>query len=84
MAVSRSREYLADATGAGFAGQTTGLSRALLKLERGAQQLPMQVDPAASHMFIVQPLTGSSLARLFSTHPSIEDRVRKLQALQIK
>lgn len=83
MAVSRSREYLADETGARMAGQTSGLSRALLKLERGAQQLPMEVSPAAAHMFIVQPLAGSSLSRLFSTHPAIADRVEKLQALRI-
>jgi heat shock protein HtpX len=83
MAVSRSREYLADETGARMAGQTSGLSRALLKLERGAQQLPMEVSPAAAHMFIVQPLAGSSLSRLFSTHPAIADRVERLQALQV-
>lgn len=83
MAVSRSREYLADETGARMAGQTAGLSSALLKLERAAQQLPMDVSPATSHMFIVQPLTGSAAARLFSTHPAIADRVQRLQAMRI-
>jgi heat shock protein HtpX len=84
MAVSRSREYLADETGARMAGQTAGLSNALLKLERGARQLPMEVSPAVSHMYIVQPLSGSSLNNLFSTHPPIADRVARLQALKSK
>jgi heat shock protein HtpX len=83
MAVSRSREYLADETGARMAGQTAGLSNALLKLERGASQIPMDVSPSASHMFIVHPLSGSSLSRLFSTHPAIADRVERLQSLRI-
>lgn len=83
MAVSRSREYMADATGARLAGHTAGLSSALLKLERASGQLPMQVSPAVSHMFIVQPLTASSLSRLFSTHPSTAERVQKLQALKL-
>lgn len=84
MAVSRSREYMADETGARMAGQTAGLSNALLKLERGARQLPMEVSPAVSHMYIVQPLSGSSLNNLFSTHPPIADRVARLQALKSK
>ena len=83
MAVSRSREYMADATGARLAGQTAGLSNALLKLERASLQLPMEVNPAVSHMFIVQPLTASSISRLFSTHPATADRVEKLRALKV-
>ncbi|HEX3012329.1 MAG TPA: zinc metalloprotease HtpX [Syntrophomonadaceae bacterium] len=84
MAVSRSREYMADATGAGLAGQTAGLSNALLKLERASLQVPMQVNPSVSHMFIVQPLTASSLSRLFSTHPATADRVERLQTLRVR
>lgn len=78
MAISRSREYLADSTGAGIAGNSQGLAHALLKLERGAQMIPMQVSPATSHMFIVNPLSGRSIINLFSTHPPIADRVNRL------
>jgi heat shock protein HtpX len=83
MAISRSREYMADEYGARFAGNTGGLSYALLKLENAAHRIPMQVNPAASHMFIVNPLSGASMARLFSTHPPIEDRVKRLSELRI-
>ncbi|MCL6638796.1 MAG: zinc metalloprotease HtpX [Firmicutes bacterium] len=83
MAISRSREYLADETGARIAGNTGGLSNALLKLEQGAHRIPMQVNPAASHLFIVNPLTGESIARLFSTHPPISDRVKRLAQLRL-
>lgn len=83
MAISRSREYLADESGARLAGDAQGLANALLKLEHAAQKVPMQVNPAASHMFIVNPLSGESLMRLFSTHPPIEERVRRLQNLRI-
>ncbi|NLU50644.1 MAG: zinc metalloprotease HtpX [Syntrophomonadaceae bacterium] len=83
MAISRSREYLADETGARLAGRAGGLASALLKLERAAQQIPMQVNPAASHMFIVNPLSGESLLRLFSTHPPISERVRRLQSIRL-
>ncbi|MEW6424731.1 MAG: zinc metalloprotease HtpX [Bacillota bacterium] len=81
LAISRSREYLADATGARIAGTPEGLAGALLKLEAAAQQIPMQLNPAASHMFIVNPLSGFSLARLFSTHPPIAERVQRLRAM---
>jgi len=83
MAISRSREYLADENGARFAGNAGGLSNALLKLENAAHRIPMQVNPAASHMFIVNPLSGASMARLFSTHPSTEDRVKRLSELSV-
>jgi len=79
LAISRTREYGADATGAKIAGQPDGLANALLKLERGAQAIPMQVNPATSHMFIVNPLSGKSLAGLFSTHPPIPERVARLR-----
>jgi len=82
LAISRSREYLADATGARIAGTPEGLAGALLKLEAAARQIPMQLNPAASHMFIVNPLSGFSLARLFSTHPPIAERVQKLRAMR--
>lgn len=80
MAVSRSREYLADSTGARIAGHSRGLSNALLKLDQASRVVPMDVNPAASHMFIVNPLSAQRLMNLFSTHPMIEDRVRRLQA----
>lgn len=80
MAVSRSREYLADSTGASIAGKSRGLASALLKLEQASKVIPMNVNPATSHMFIVNPLNAQKMVRLFSTHPPIEDRVRKLQS----
>ncbi|WP_238859098.1 zinc metalloprotease HtpX [Clostridium sp. YIM B02569] len=79
MAVSRSREYLADSTGARIAGHSRGLSNALLKLDQASRVVPMDVNPAVSHMFIVNPLSEQRLMNLFSTHPTIEDRVRRLQ-----
>lgn len=82
MAISRSREYLADETGARLAGKPDGLSNALLKLEAAAQRVPMQVSPAAAHMFIVNPLAGVSLASLFSTHPPIAQRVARLNSMR--
>jgi heat shock protein HtpX len=83
MAISRSREYGADESGARFAGNTGGLANALLKLESSARRIPMQVNPAASHLFIVNPLSGQSLARLFSTHPPISDRVERLKKMRV-
>lgn len=82
MAISRSREYSADATGARLAGSPDGLANALLKLESAAHRIPMQVNPAASHLFIVNPLSGTSLAKLFSTHPPIQERVDKLRSIK--
>lgn len=78
MGISRSREYLADSTGAEIAGNSYGLANALQKLERGSQVIPMQVNPSASHMFIVNPLNSRRVANLFSTHPPIEERVKRL------
>ncbi|MFZ5647102.1 MAG: zinc metalloprotease HtpX [Bacillota bacterium] len=83
MAISRSREFGADATGAQIAGSSSGLANALLKLQSAAHHIPMQVNPAASHLFIVNPLSGASLARLFSTHPPIEERVEKLRKMRV-
>jgi heat shock protein HtpX len=79
MAISRSREYLADATGAGFAGTPEGLARALEKLGAYSKRLPMDASPATAHMFIVNPLSGRSLMSLFSTHPPLEERVARLR-----
>ncbi|MQL52586.1 M48 family metalloprotease [Desulfofundulus thermobenzoicus] len=83
MAISRSREYLADATGARIAGTPDGLANALEKLEWAARQIPMNVNPATSHLFIVNPLSGTSLVKLFSTHPPIQDRVARLRKMKV-
>jgi heat shock protein HtpX len=82
MAISRSREYLADATGAAFAGTPEGLARALEKLGAYSRQLPMDASPATAHMFIVNPLSGRSLMHLFSTHPPLEERIARLRGLR--
>jgi heat shock protein HtpX len=78
-AISRTREYQADATGARWSGNPYALASALEKLEMGSQARPMKVAEGASHLFIVNPLSGKSMARLFSTHPPIADRVRRLR-----
>ena len=79
MAISRTREFQADATGARTHGNPEALARALEKLEMGSQARPMQVAEAASHLFIVNPLSGRSMANLFSTHPPMAERVRRLR-----
>lgn len=84
MAISRSREYLADSTGAEIAGQPYGLASALAKLERASSVMPMQVNPAASHLFIVNPLNGQRLVSLFSTHPPIGERIKRLQSMNLR
>ncbi|KUK40669.1 MAG: Protease HtpX-like protein, partial [Clostridia bacterium 62_21] len=81
LAISRAREFQADATGAQIAGRADGLAQALLKLEAAAQRIPMHVNPATSHLFIVNPLSGESIARLFSTHPPIRERVERLRRI---
>ena len=78
MAVSRSREYAADATGAKIAGQPYGLARALEKLQAYSRKIPLQANPSTSHMFIVMPLSGRGFLNLFSTHPPIEERIKRL------
>jgi heat shock protein HtpX len=83
MAVSRSREYLADATGAQIAGSPQGLARALEKLSSYSRQIPMNANPSTAHMFIVNPLSGKkSLQSLFSTHPPVAERIRRLQGVR--
>ncbi len=79
MAISRSREYLADSTGAGFAGNPEGLARALEKLGQYSKRIPMDANPSTAHMFIVNPLSGRSLMSLFSTHPPLEERIARLR-----
>lgn len=80
MAISRSREYSADQAGAELAGNPRFLSNALRKLQYGAQRIPMRANEATSHMFIVNPLHGGkALLKLFSTHPPIEERIRRLE-----
>lgn len=81
MAISRSREYQADATGAQISGKPMGLANALLKLDRASQTAPSDANPATAHMFIVNPLAGGGLMGLFSTHPPIPERVARLEAI---
>jgi len=82
MAVSRSREFMADEGGARLSGKPRALASALTKLQQAATMMPMQeATPATSHMFIVNPLTANRLATLFSTHPSTEERVARLMAM---
>ncbi len=78
MAVSRSREYAADATGAKIAGSPHGLARALEKLGQLSRRVPMDASPATSHMFIVTPLSAAGLVNMFSTHPPVDERIRRL------
>jgi len=79
-AISRSREYQADMSGAEISGNPLGLANALIKLEHGNKALPIEASPATAHMFIVNPLKGG-LESLFSTHPPIPDRVARLEAM---
>jgi heat shock protein HtpX len=79
MAISRSREYQADATGAGLLGSGEGLARALEKLAVAGRVLPTAAPPAASHVLIVSPLSGRGLFSMFSTHPPIEERIARLR-----
>ena len=78
-AISRSREYMADASGARFAGNNEGLARALEKLGAYSARRPMNANPSTAHMFIVNPLSGKKMMRLFSTHPPLEDRIARLR-----
>ena len=81
MAISRSREFQADETGARLTHKPYALASALQKLEVGAARLPMEANPATSHLFIVNPIRGNALFKLFSTHPPVEERIARLQAL---
>ena len=82
MAISRSREYLADEAGARFTHNPDSLASALEKLAYGVQAAPMQASPATEPLFIVNPLTGGGLMSLFSTHPPIEERIARLRAMR--
>jgi len=82
LAISRQREYSADATGAEICGNPESLASALLRLEQGAQTIPMQVNQAAEPLYIVKPFRGGGIAGLFSTHPPIEERVRRLRQMR--
>lgn len=78
-AISRTREFEADATGAQIAGNPLGLANALEKLGLATQRIPLQANPATSHLFIVNPLSGKSILKLLSTHPPLEERIRRLR-----
>jgi heat shock protein HtpX len=82
MAISRSREYLADEGGAKISGNPYGLAGALEKLSRASQAMPMDANPSTAHLFIVNPLTGRAFMNLFSTHPPIEERVARLRSMR--
>src|SRR5918912_3698412 len=84
LAISRSREYAADDTGARLHGNPESLARALEKLEMATSVRPLPVNPSVAHMFIVNPLKGVNFAGLFSTHPPIEERIRRLRAMQLR
>ena len=81
MAISRSREFLADEGGAQMAGTPLSLASALKKLHRRAEEIPMEASPSTAHLFIVNPLFGGGLMKLFSTHPPMEERVARLEAM---
>lgn len=82
MAISRTREYSADAASAKYTGTPYYLVSALQKLETWSKRIPMDASPATAHMFIIKPFTGESLMKLFSTHPSTADRIARLQAMR--
>ncbi len=80
MAISRSREYAADAAGVSYAGSPRGLTSALQKISSASRHMPpMKAEPATAHMFIINPLSGKRLMNLFSTHPPVEERIRRLE-----
>lgn len=83
MAISRTREFVADATAARLTKKPLALASALERLQVAAERIPLDANPATSHMFIVNPLSGKSLLRLFSTHPPVEERVKRLRAIQV-
>jgi heat shock protein HtpX len=82
MAISRTREFQADASGARLAGRPWGLAKALEKLEMAASMAPMHATPATAHLFIVNPLRGGGIMSLFSTHPPTQERVARLRAMK--
>jgi len=83
MAVSRSREFVADRVGAEIAGTPMGLAQALQRIEAGVKQIPMDANQATAHMFIMSPLSGGGMASLFSTHPPTKARVEALMRLRM-
>lgn len=83
MAISRSREYAADEGGARLHGNPLALANALRKLHKGTQLIPTHASPATSHMLIVSPLSGGAMMKLFSTHPPIEERIARLEAMRL-
>jgi len=84
MAISRSREYAADEGGARLQGNPHALANALRKLHNGAQAIPMHATPATSHMMIVNPFSGGAMMKLFSTHPPVEERIARLEAMRVQ
>jgi heat shock protein HtpX len=82
LAISRSREYMADASGARITKNPYGLAAALEKLTKASQIIPMNANPSTAHLFIVNPLTRKSLMNLFSTHPPLEDRITRLRSMK--
>jgi len=78
MAISRSREFAADAGGASIAGNPYGLADALRKIDAASKQVPLDANPATAHMFIVKPFSGRGITSLFSSHPPTEARIRAL------
>jgi len=82
MAVSRSREYLADEKGARFCGNPEALASALEKISYASKRVPLEASPATAHMFILSPLSGGGLRSLFSTHPPVEKRIERLRAIR--
>jgi heat shock protein HtpX len=83
MAISRSREYAADAAGARFCHKPWALAGALAKLHNINQRYPLHAQPATAHLFIVNPLSGRGIASLFSTHPPVEERIARLRAMRV-
>lgn len=82
MAISRTREYGADAAAAKYTGSPDGMISALKKMETGVQRVPMDADPSTAHMFILNPFSGGGLMRIFSTHPATADRIARLEGLR--
>jgi heat shock protein HtpX len=81
MAISRTREFAADKTGAEMCSDPMGLASALSKLGLASERMPMDASPQTAHFFIVNPLSGQSFARFFSTHPPLEERISRLRSM---
>ncbi len=84
LAVSRSREYAADETGAHFTGNPYALASALRKLDQVSKRMPLQATPSTAHMFIIKPMLGISMANMFSTHPPIPERIARLTGMPVE